>query len=194
MKSSLKQKGKRLISRRICGVMLICSLLVRKSGVRSSTCSLFFENESSSKCKITVMQNLINPGLRPKPQPQGPNPRPQGSNPRFKTPIKTLNLNPSLEAQIPACKPIFQPSYPYPKSEPQDSSPSAKHRSSDPSGPADQYQALTPISQPRQGDAYWVLYCVYNTCKYWVYPILTIGIVRKRESERERDRERERER
>ena len=148
MKSSVKQKGKRLISRRICGVMLRCSLLVRKSGVRSSTCSLFFENESGSKCKITVMQNLINPGLRPKPQPQGPNPRPQGSNPRFKTPIKTLNLNPSLEAQIPACKPIFQPSYPYPKSEPQDSSPSAKHRSSDPSGPADQYQALTSISQP----------------------------------------------
>ena len=130
MKSSVKQKGKRLNSRRICGVMLRCSLLVRKSGVRSSTCSLFFENESGSKCKITVMQNLINPGLRPKPQPQGPNPRPQGSNPRFKTPIKTLNLNPSLEAQIPACKPIFQPSYPYPKSEPQDSSPSAKHRSS----------------------------------------------------------------
>merc|ERR1712074_103662 len=151
-------KGKRLISRRICGVMLRCSLLVRKSGVRSSTCSLFFENESGSKCKITVMYNLINPGLRPKPQPQGPNPRPQGSNPRFKTPIKTLNLNPSLEAQIPACKPIFQPSYPYPKSEPQDSSPSAEHRSSDPSGLADQYQSLTPIAQPRQGNAYWVLY------------------------------------
>ena len=29
----------------------------------------------------------------------------------------------------------------------------------------------------RPGDSYWVLYCVYNTYKYWVYPILTIGIV-----------------
>ena len=32
-------------------------------------------------------------------------------------------------------------------------------------------------SRPRPGDSYWVLYCIYNTCKYWVYPILTIGIV-----------------
>ena len=30
---------------------------------------------------------------------------------------------------------------------------------------------------PRPGDSYWVLYCIYNTCKYWVYPILTMGIV-----------------
>ena len=30
---------------------------------------------------------------------------------------------------------------------------------------------------PRPGDSYWVLYCIYNTCKYWVYPILTMVIV-----------------
>ena len=29
----------------------------------------------------------------------------------------------------------------------------------------------------RPGDSYWVLYCIYNICKYWVYPILTMGIV-----------------
>ena len=33
------------------------------------------------------------------------------------------------------------------------------------------------LSPPRPGDLYWVLYSIYNTCKYWVYPILTIGIV-----------------
>ena len=31
--------------------------------------------------------------------------------------------------------------------------------------------------EPRPGDSYWVLYCIYNTCKYWVYPILTMVIV-----------------
>ena len=30
---------------------------------------------------------------------------------------------------------------------------------------------------PRPGDSYWVLYCIYNTCIYWVYPVLTTGIV-----------------
>ena len=30
---------------------------------------------------------------------------------------------------------------------------------------------------PRPGDSYWVLYCIYNTCMYWVYSILTMSIV-----------------
>ena len=43
-----------------------------------------------------------------------------------------------------------------------------------------QYLALPVCLYPsplRPGDSYWVLYCVYNTCKYWVYPIFTMGIV-----------------
>ena len=30
---------------------------------------------------------------------------------------------------------------------------------------------------PRPGDSYWVLYCIYNTCWYWVYPIFTKDMV-----------------
>ena len=33
-----------------------------------------------------------------------------------------------------------------------------------------------PALGARPGDSYWVLYCIYNTCKYWVYPILVISI------------------
>ena len=31
--------------------------------------------------------------------------------------------------------------------------------------------------EARPADSYWVLYCIYNTFKYWVYPILTMVIV-----------------
>ena len=34
------------------------------------------------------------------------------------------------------------------------------------------YSMLWQVTWP--GDSYWVLYCIYNICKYWVYPIFTL--------------------
>ena len=89
----------------------------------------------------------------------GPSPSFKAQIPGLKAQIPGLRLKSKPWTWIPALKPKFQPLSQYSslhaqtpalglKSWPQDSNPSAKHRSPDPSGPADQYQALKPISQP----------------------------------------------